>query len=361
MTDGPHALLPGRRCARGAQAGEDQNDRQLLERFAERRDEDAFAVLVSRHGSGVLGVCRRVLRHHQDAEDVSQAVFLVLAQKAGQVRWQCSVKQWLHAVAYRLSLRARGALSRRHSFERSVETLAPRREGDPAAPASAWDRLPENSHPREDPLAEVGRRESKRLIAGELAGLPEKFHAPLVLCYLEGKTNEEAAGHLGWPAGSMSRRLARARALLQERLTRRGMALLVVLVGLSAALFLPWKRPDARGPSVAQAMAPFRPVGEGGQGIEAALLRLAEDRDRGAARDHERLAALARRSALVAASLGGHAPDGRHERWRGFAEEMRTSALELADALDAREDRAAVRAARALTASCQRCHAAFRD
>jgi RNA polymerase sigma-70 factor (ECF subfamily) len=357
MTDGHPALVLRRPCRpRGERPAEDETDRQLLERFVARQEEAAFAALVARHGSGVLALCRRVLRHEQDAEDAFQATFLVLARKAGVVRWQCSVKRWLLAVAYRLSLRARSSATRRRLRERPIEPAAPQADED----GSGWDGLPEKHHPQTAPLAEVERRELRRVVASELAGLPEKYRAPVVLCYLEGKTNEEAAGQLGWPTGSMSGRLARARALLQQRLARRGLALLIVLAGLAGtALCVRLGRPERLTSPVAQAMAPFRPTSAGGQGIEGELLRLADEGGPGP--DRARLARMARQTAQVADTLDRHAPEQRQQEWRTFSAEMRASAVHLAAALDSGEDRAAARSARRLTASCQRCHESFRD
>ena len=243
MTDGPPLVL--HRTSPAARTVEDETDRHLLERFVSGREESAFAALVARHGASVLGVCRRVLRHEQDAEDASQATFLVLARKAGAVRWECSIKSWLHAVAYRLALGARSSSIRRSLLEKPIDSL------------------PEKSHPLEDALVEVGRRELQRVIEDELAGLPEKYQAPVILCYLEGKTNEEAADQLGWPSGSMSGRLARARAILRQRCCARGLAFLLLLLGIATLIFFFRERETP----VARAMAPFRPVSEGGEGI----------------------------------------------------------------------------------------------
>src|SRR5438094_1572842 len=95
-------------------------DTQLLAYFVATRAESAFAALVRRHGPMVLGVCRRVLRHHQDAEDAFQATFLVLARKARSVVKRGSVGSWLYSVAYHIALRARGLIARRRHRERQV-------------------------------------------------------------------------------------------------------------------------------------------------------------------------------------------------------------------------------------------------
>src|SRR5688500_14498045 len=75
------------------------SDWHLLDRFVKLRDEQAFAVLVQRHGPMVMGVCRRVLRHSEDAEDAFQATFIILARKAGTIRRGASAGSWLYGVA----------------------------------------------------------------------------------------------------------------------------------------------------------------------------------------------------------------------------------------------------------------------
>jgi RNA polymerase sigma-70 factor (ECF subfamily) len=179
------------------------DDRELLRRFVAAGEEAAFAGLVRRHGPMVLGVCRRVLDDLHDAEDAFQATFLVLAQKAGSVRKQDSLASWLYGVAFRVARKARAAAAlRRRVEERPVEHVSP-----------------------PDPATEAAWRELRPVIDEELSRLPEKYRAPLVLCYLEGKTNDEAARLLGWTKGTVSGRLARARDLLRPRLARRGLAL----------------------------------------------------------------------------------------------------------------------------------------
>jgi RNA polymerase sigma factor (sigma-70 family) len=182
-------------------------DGQLLEKFVHRHDEAAFAALVRRHGPMVLGVCRRVLRHNHDAEDALQATFLVLAEKAQRLQRPELLANWLYGVAYRTALHARQRIVRCRKQEREAATMF--------VPGSDQ---------------EMASQELQRVLDDELARLPEKYRAPLVLCYLEGKTNEEAARLLGWPVGSMSYRLARGRELLRGRLQAR-LALL--------SLFLP--------------------------------------------------------------------------------------------------------------------------
>ena len=182
----------------------EQTDRQLLERFARTGDEVAFGALVQRHGPLVLGVCRRVLGHVQDAEDSFQGTFLVLARKAGQLAWEDSIKNWLHGVAYRVALKARAQGLRRKHKERSAGAPAP------GALESSWEDL-------------------RSILDQELSALPPKYRAPLLLCYLEGKTRDEAAEELGWTSGSVKGRLERGRELLRARLLKRGLPLSAVL------------------------------------------------------------------------------------------------------------------------------------
>jgi RNA polymerase sigma factor (sigma-70 family) len=188
-------------------------DRDLLGRFAARRDEAAFEAVVRRHGPMVLGVCRRLLGGEHDAEDAFQAVFLVLARKAGAVAWRDSVGSWLYAVAHRLAREARRKRLRREGHEAGAR-------GEPAR----------------DPLAEISGRELLALVDEELARLPERYRGPLVLCCLEGKTGDEAARHLGCSPSTLKRRLRQARELLQGRLQRRGLTLPAAVL---PALLLP--------------------------------------------------------------------------------------------------------------------------
>ncbi len=177
-------------------------DEQLLEQFtsgAARVQQVAFEALVQRHGPMVLGVCRRILSDWQAAEDAFQATFLVLSMKAQTVRRRGSLAAWLHAVASRVARRALAAKRRRWELPLAVEPPA-RARGDAD-------------------LAEV-----QAILDDELARLPEKYRRPVVLCYLEGRTQEEAARLLGWSKGTVSGRLARAKEVLRGRLARRGLS-----------------------------------------------------------------------------------------------------------------------------------------
>ena len=184
-------------------------DRQLLIRFRAHRDEEAFAELVRRHGPMVLGVCRRVLGDGHAAEDAFQATFLLLVRKSESLRDPELLANWLYGVAYRTALKTRSRGSRqRPTDQRALEMTV------------------------SDPTPDVTMRELHSVLDEELNSLPEKYRAPLVLCYLEGKTNVQAARALGWPEGSISRRLARGLELLRGRLTRRGMTLSALLLAL---------------------------------------------------------------------------------------------------------------------------------
>jgi RNA polymerase sigma factor (sigma-70 family) len=167
----------------------------LLERFTRRHDQVAFAALVARHGPMVLGVCRRVLGNVQEAEDAFQATFLVLVRKAAAITRPHLLGNWLYGVAARTARKARIRMARRLHHERQA-AVAPR---DPP-PETDWSDL----------IAQLDE---------ELEQLPFKYRAPLVLCYLDGLTNEEAARRLGWPTGSISYRLARGREMLRQRLS----------------------------------------------------------------------------------------------------------------------------------------------
>ena len=179
-----------RRLAAGPAAA--PGDAELLARFVAARDGEAFAALVARHGPLVWGVCRRLLADPRDAEDAFQAAFLVLARRAAAVRPAGALAAWLHGVARRVALKARAAAARRR----------PRQPGPLAADPP--DRRPE-------PLDELSARDLLAVIDEEVARLPAGYRLPVVLCYLEGRTQDEAARLLGWTAGTLRGRLDRGR------------------------------------------------------------------------------------------------------------------------------------------------------
>jgi RNA polymerase sigma factor (sigma-70 family) len=208
---------------------EEPSDRELLGRFVRERDETALALLMDRHGPLVRGVCRRLLHDDHDAEDACQAVFLVLARKAASIRKRTSLASWLHGVAYRVAARLRD-----NGHQRRTQIGLPRPE------------------PEAKPTADLSWREAQALLDEELQRLPERLRLPLVLCYLEGKTRDEAAGELGWRVSTFRGRLERARKLLRGRLERRGVFL---STGLLATLF-----PSAAGASPVQSSMPLAPA-----------------------------------------------------------------------------------------------------
>ena len=181
---------------------------QLLRRFVVGRDEAAFSTLVSRHGPMVLGVCRRVLGTRPDADDAFQATFLVLIRRASALQDADALGPWLYGVAWRVASRARTETARRRVEEgRAVRARSERTETEGSA---------EN-------------RELHAVLDEEINRLPEKYRRPIVLCYLEGLTQEAAARRLRWKAGVLRGRLDRARDRLRGRLARRGIAPAVTL------------------------------------------------------------------------------------------------------------------------------------
>jgi RNA polymerase sigma factor (sigma-70 family) len=204
MTMSTRQIVPAFRHLRRLLARPDAgtgSDAQLLQRFVSQRDESAFELLVWRHGAMVLGVCRRVLRDEHTAEDAFQAALLVLARKAASIGKRESLASWLYKVAYRVALRARDGSLRRARRERQLAPMPA--VADPQATAA-------------DDLRDV--------LDEELNRLGEKYRSAVVLCYLEGLTNEEAARQIGCPVGTLKTRLAQARRLLGQRLARRGLA-----------------------------------------------------------------------------------------------------------------------------------------
>ena len=160
----------------------------------------AFSALVERHGPMVLRVCQRVLADPHDAEDAFQAVFLVLARRAESIRSRDSVASWLHGVALRVAAAARAARDRRTAHERRAGERTPVATDELSAGDELGWALQE----------EIGR-------------MPERYRAAVVLCYLEGRTYDEAARLLGCPVGTVKSRLATAREKLRFGLNRRGL------------------------------------------------------------------------------------------------------------------------------------------
>ncbi len=177
-------------------------DGQLLERYrAGRGDDDsaaAFAALVERHGPMVLGVCRDALDNLHDAEDAAQATFLILAKRAGSIRRADSVASWLFGVALKVAAKARAQAARRRAIEQRGAEMKVREAGSEMPP------------------------ETRSELHAELDRLPERLRAPIVLCHLEGLSNEQAAEQLGLPVRTVQRRLSQGRERLRDRLVRRG-------------------------------------------------------------------------------------------------------------------------------------------
>lgn len=186
-------------------------DADLLRRFAADRDEAAFATLVRRHGPLVWAVCRQLLPNEPDAEDAFQATFLTLVRSAGTVRTPAALGAWLHSVACRVALNAKRTAGRRRKREQAaaaVEAVAP-------VAQSTWGQLQVAVHE-------------------EVRRLPEPLRTAFVLCELEGRSQPDVAGALGWKLGTLSGRLTRARQQLLDRLAKRGIPAAAVVAGAAA-------------------------------------------------------------------------------------------------------------------------------
>lgn len=198
MTDTPTAGW-----LRRLRAADTTPDADLLRRFHVRADRDAFELLARRHSPLVLRVCRAVARDPHLADDAAQAVFLALARRAGALAAVESLPAWLARVAYRAATRVRARAAR------------------PAAPLSAADEV---RSPGPDPAVAAAATEVAAVALAEVDRLPARYHAPVVLCLLDGLTQAEAAAQLGWRPGTVAGRLARAKIVLRDRLARRGVA-----------------------------------------------------------------------------------------------------------------------------------------
>jgi RNA polymerase sigma factor (sigma-70 family) len=191
------------------------SDADLLERFVSGRDEAAFELLVWRHGRMVLGVCRRVLRDEQEAEDAFQACFLTLARRAAAIRRRAALGGWLYRVAYRVALDARARGDRRAVAEARLDDL-------PSAVA--------------DPAAEAEWRDLRRVLDAEVNRLPEKYRMPFVRCCCEGESSAVLARELGCAVGTVEAWLTRARRRLRAGLERRGLTAPVLFAAATAAV-----------------------------------------------------------------------------------------------------------------------------
>ncbi|HEX4607490.1 MAG TPA: sigma-70 family RNA polymerase sigma factor [Urbifossiella sp.] len=192
-------------------AVEPMPDADLLRRFATTRDGAAFAELVRRHGPFVLAACRRGVRHHHDADDAFQAVFLVLARRAGAIQRPELLGNWLYRVAVMVARNARRAVARRRAREVQVVDVP-----EPAVPAP----------PPQDDFGPV--------VDEELDGLQAWYRDALILCDLHGVSRADAAAQLGIPLGTLASRLDTGRKKLAARLVRRGVTLSVGAVSVEA-------------------------------------------------------------------------------------------------------------------------------
>jgi RNA polymerase sigma factor (sigma-70 family) len=277
---------------RATATADEPPDPQLVERFLRGHDPASFAALVRRHGPMVLRVCRRVLRHHQDAEDAFQVTFLVLARSAASIRKRGSLASWLHGVAYRTAKTARRGAATRREYEGRVKAMS-----------------------QKDASEDLAWREVQSLLDEEVATLPEPYRTAFVLCQLEGLSRQEVARRLGVKEGTVSSRLGRAREQLREKLARRGVSLAALLGALA---FARGQAPAAvprrlLGATIRAGVAYAEgdlPVG----GISAGAERLLKEVTRAMVLTQTKVAAAALAAVLLAAGALAFAPHPAHSQ-----------------------------------------------
>jgi RNA polymerase sigma factor (sigma-70 family) len=184
------------------------SDAELLTRFTAGQgdavSDAAFEVIVARHGPMVLGVCRRVLGDAHAAADAFQTTFLVLSRNAISVHIEDSLGRWLYGVSIRVARRARAIALAERARVLALNEFDPPDEGAMSDPC------------QHDDL--------RTAIDEEIARLPGRYRSAVVLCYLEGLTQGQAARRLRCPLGTIQSRLHRARERLRSGLCRRGLA-----------------------------------------------------------------------------------------------------------------------------------------
>ena len=264
----------------------DRTDGELLKQFAATREDPPFTVLFERHGPMVMAVCKRILGDFHRAEDAFQATFHILARRAGSIRIRESLAPWLYAVAQRVALRARAKLAGQRDRERRYAEM-----------------------PRTETIDEATWQDLAAVLDEEIGRLPEKYRAPLILCYLESKGRDRVAKELGWPEGTVVRRLERGRELLRQQLIKRGIALsagafATVLVDKVAAAPVPTLLAIN---TIKAATTVISGQAAGGGFLSAQALILAEETSENHAAHHRKAKTILSRNPYLV-GLAGRAP-----------------------------------------------------
>jgi RNA polymerase sigma factor (sigma-70 family) len=260
----------------------DLTDKELLDRFILLREEAAFDALLERHGPLVLGVCRRILHDVHDADDAFQATFLVLVRKVASIAKRQSLGSWLYGVAYRIALKAKTRAHQRRAHERNAV-----------------------NPPTRDPLEEVLWRDLRPVLDEEVNRLPEKYRAPVVLCYLEGMSYAETARQLECCKGAVALRLEQARDRLRERLRRRGLDLSVAMLpALLKRQRVTVSVPAALGEATARAAWLWVVGGNMANAVPAPVAALADTASSGLAWTKWKIAGAVLLAAIVAVGAG---------------------------------------------------------
>jgi RNA polymerase sigma factor (sigma-70 family) len=178
----------------------EMNDTSLIREYADRDSEAAFADLVHRHIHLVHSVAFRYVRNSADAQDVTQAVFVILAKKAASLRQRSTLTGWLYettrfTAATFLRTRARQQTREQEAYMQSTVN-------DPD-PSGVWRQL--------EPFLEEA-----------MSGLNKEERELLALRFFENKTAAQTAAMLGIREGAAHKRAARALEKVRRFFSKRG-------------------------------------------------------------------------------------------------------------------------------------------
>lgn len=179
-----------------------EQDDVLLVSASKRGDQDAFAQLVQRHQRRVFNLVLRMLQDYEEASEITQEAFLAAWQGLPSFRGDARFSTWLYRIAYNSALKQVEQRKRDRALQSAMQAE------QVIAEAGNEGRME----------AELEQHARQDFIRENLATLPAKYRAVLVLRHIQDMTYEEMADILTVPIGTIKTHLFRARNLLKERL-----------------------------------------------------------------------------------------------------------------------------------------------